>query len=206
MKATGKRTKYILLAAVVVVAALTLMAATQQWISLIVDTGGAPTALDVGGQKAAPALSALSLSSFALAGALSIASRFLRAVLGTLQVLLGLCIGWSALGVLTDPISFASPVISDHTGVGGDSSVRALVSSYSVSFWPTAALILGIVAAVLGFAIIFTQRRWPNSGAKYSAVRFESADAAASAKGDAPAARSAGDDWDQLTKGTDPTK
>jgi hypothetical protein len=199
----GKRTKYLLLAAVVIVAALTLLAATQQWISLVVDSGGAPTTLDVGGQKAAPALSALSLSSFALAGALSIASRFLRVVLGVLQVLLGLCIFWSAFAVVTDPISSAASVISDHTGVGGASSVAALVNSFSVSFWPTAALILSVLAALLGVAIIVDQRRWPNSGAKYSAVRLEPVKAAEPVE---PADRNAGDDWDQLTKGADPTK
>jgi hypothetical protein len=229
------RLKGLMILGVLVVSALVFLAWSQSWGTLSVTGDGASDrALDVPGATAAPALAALGLAGLASAAALAIAGPVIRIVLGVLQVLLGASIVLSGTGPLVDPVSAGAPVITAATGVAGAESVQAIARSESVTAWPVAAILLGALLAALGVAVAATTARWPASGRRYQAVRFASEDgtvlgadelleldssddgprtgaAAAPAQTESPddaaVRRKAAsvDNWDSLSRGTDPT-
>ena len=195
MRSPG-RLKYVIVLAVIAVSALVLLAWSRDWLVFTL-AGGTADRVTVPGSVAAPALSALALAGIALAAALAIAGPVFRVVLGALQVVLGGCIVLSASLALGDPVAAGARAVTDSTGVDGAESVAALVASTDGGVWPVVTLALGVVAALLGVAVLATFRRWPASSRRYSAVRFE----------DAPAGgRDASvSDWDTLSDGRDPT-
>jgi hypothetical protein len=187
-----RRSKSIVILVGALLALATLIAWTQAWFVVSLDDGAR---LDVDGQVAAPALSALALTSLVLVGALSIAGPFFRVVLGLLESLIGVAVVLSSAIALGDPVRASAPTISVATGVAGEESVGALVSAVAQSPWPWVALVSGALLVATGVAIIVLGRRWPGSSRKYQAVRLEPADAP----------RNAVDDWDALSGGNDPT-
>ena len=188
---TGRRIKLYLLLGGIVVSGLVFLGWTQEWFSVVITEG--PT-LSVAGDVAAPALSTLALTTLVLVAALSIAGPFFRVVLGVLQTLLGATVVLSGVIALVDPVKASGASISDATGIAGNDPIHALVASVAVSAWPWVSTIAGALLAVIGVAVIATGRRWPGSSRKYSAVKLEPA-----------AERSAVDDWDSLSDGSDPT-
>jgi hypothetical protein len=229
------RLKGVMILAVLLVSALVFLAWSQSWGTLTVTADGASDrALDVPGATAAPALAALGLAGLASAAALAIAGPVIRIVLGVLQVLLGASIVLSGTGPLIDPVSAGAPVVTAATGVAGTESIQAIARSESVTAWPAVAILLGAVLAGLGIVVAVTTRRWPVSGRRYQAVRFatedgtqlgadelldlgaddenDDADASESPEADespdeAAVRRKAAsvDNWDSLSRGTDPT-
>ncbi|MCS5713027.1 Trp biosynthesis-associated membrane protein [Herbiconiux sp. CPCC 205716] len=229
---SGRRLKSGTILLVLALSALTFLAWSQSWGTLEL-VGGTVTegTLDVPGSVAAPALSALGLAGIALAGALAIAGPIVRLVLGALEILLGASVVWSGVLALTDPVAAGASVVTTSTGVAGTSSIRELVTVGSSSPWPAVAVALGILMVLAGLAVIVTVRRWPASSRKYQAVTFESADGRQSsnpaelfdddsaevsarpvtdarpARRPAENARDAAvDSWDDLSRGTDPTR
>lgn len=191
-----RRLKNLTMLAGVLLSGLTLFAWTGQWFALTIDgKDSGTTALAVTGDTAAPALVALALAGLALVGALAIAGRVIRIVLGVLEVLIGFTAGLSAVVALTDPVRAAETLISSSTGVSGTKSIAALVTAVSVTAWPWIAAVLGLAIMALGVVIVVTGRRWPSSSKKYQAVRLEEEEVGAN-----PAA-----DWDSLSNGGDPT-
>jgi len=187
-----RRLKFVAILAGLLLSGLTLLTWTQVWYDITLTTG---QSLSVGGDVAAPALTALALSSLALAGALSIAGVVFRVVLGLLQAAIGALVITSAAIAIADPIAASARSISAATGVSGGQSVAELVSQVSATPWPLLALLCGILLTLLGLSIVATARLWPPSSRKYQAVRLESADGERSAIGD----------WDALSDGRDPT-
>lgn len=196
---TARRSKSLSLVLSIVLAGLALLSWTQNWFTVVLSgqPDGHP-ALLAGGDVSAPALSALAVATLAATGALSIAGRVFRVILATLQLILGGCIALSAILALSAPTSAVEPVVTTSTGVAGDSAVASLISSVTASAWPFVALVSGILLVVVSVWILATGHRWPNSGRKYQAVRFESVDGADSGG-------LAISDWDALSGGEDPT-
>ena len=188
---TPRRLKLSLLLGSLVASGLVFLGWTQEWFSVAIVDG---PLLSVQGDIAAPAVSTLALTCLVLIGALSIAGPFFRAVLGVLQILLGVAVVFSGVLALADPIAASASAISDATGIAGATSLPALVASLAVSAWPWVSTIGGGLISLLGLAVIVTSRRWPASTRKYNAVRVEPAEG-----------RTAVDDWDSLSDGTDPT-
>lgn len=188
----AKRLKLATIVSGIALSALTLLAWTQEWFDVVLDSG---QSISVTGEVAAPALTALALSGLALAGALAIAGVVFRVILGILQASLGGLILTSALMAVLDPIGASSRAITDATGVAGSESITVLVSSVTASGWPWATVILGLALIVLGLAIVATARRWPASSSKYQAVQLENEQGERSSIGD----------WDALSDGRDPT-
>ena len=177
---------------VIIAAALTLLATTQPWWTvLIIDR----EPLEVAGTVASPALSALALASLALAAALALSGRFFRVVLGGLQALIGLTTLLAAIRSITSPVDASATVISDATGVAGPESIAGLVDSVVLTAWPWVAVAAGALALLVGVFILVTARRWPLATSKYQAVRLQ----------DPNAPRSSVGDWDALSEGEDPT-
>lgn len=193
----GKRAKYSLMLGSLAAAGLTLIAWTQQWLTVTLTEAGQHS-LPVDGAIAAPALAALALATLALAAALAIAGIWFRFLLGVLQVLLGASITLSAVLVFIDPVGAAEPAVTDATGIAGAESVASIVSSATVTAWPAITLALGILTILAGIGIVVTARLWPTSSKKYSAVRLEPV-----ATEEMP---DAVDSWDELTRGDDPTR
>lgn len=193
---SARRTKTLLVLTGVALAGLTLISWTQVWFTLsLAGTSTAARTIAVGGDTAAPALATLSLAGLALVGALTLAGKLFRRILGVLEVLIGLSIVLSAVSALADPIRASAELVTKATGVSGTKSVGQLVTAITQSPWPWIALFLGIGIGVLGAALVFIGRAWPGSSA-----RFRSAPLRGTAGSPAPAS-----DWDAMTDGGDPT-
>ncbi|MGV8969370.1 MAG: Trp biosynthesis-associated membrane protein [Microbacteriaceae bacterium] len=187
-----RRLKLSLVLASAALSALTLLAWTQQWFTVALDDG---QELLIGGDVAAPALSALALAGLVLVGAVSIAGTFFRFVLAALQLLIGVAVILSATIAIGSPISASASSISLATGVGGTESIAALVSRTDQTAWPWLTVILGALISLVAVLIIVTARAWSGANRKYQTVRMEPTSDE----------RSSVDDWDALTDGTDPT-
>ncbi|MEJ3404974.1 Trp biosynthesis-associated membrane protein [Rathayibacter sp. YIM 133350] len=192
----GRRLKFAVIAVLLVAAALALTAATQTWFTLTLRASGAR--LPVSGAVAAPALSALAFAGIALAAALAIAGPVIRLVLGALGIVLGGAIVLAAGLALSDAVAAGAPAVTSSTGVSGQDSVHALVSAVATTPWPVLAIVAGVLVALGGLAVLLTARLWPASSRRYQAVRLEAADGT----GRAP---DAVDEWDELSRGDDPT-
>lgn len=184
------KSKVILVSALLALA--TLVAWTQVWFAVDLVDGNA---LEVDGQVAAPALSALALTSLVLVGALSIAGPFFRLVFGVLESLIGVAIVFSGILAVTDPVAASASAISAATGVAGENSVADLVDSIAQSPWPWVAIVAGALIVVAGVVIVIVSRTWAGSARKYQATRLEPV----------KSERTSVDDWDALSGGNDPT-
>lgn len=192
----ARSTKLPLIAASVVFAVLTLVSWTQDWFGVTLTDG---TVLNIAGQVAAPALSALALTTLVLVGALSIAGPFFRVLFGVLEAVIGATVVLESAVALSSPITAAAPAISVATGVAGKESVASLVAKTTVGLWPVLALVSGVLIVACGLLILVTSRRWSGSSRKYQATRLEPADGAPVVE------RTSVDDWDSLSGGDDPT-
>ena len=222
-RASGRGIKLLAILVVLVASVLGFLAWSQTWSTLnLTGSESVAATITVPGSVAAPALSALSLAGIALAGALAIAGPIVRLVLGVLQLVLGASVLWSSIVAASDPIGAGTASVTTTTGVAGTSSVRDLVVGYDATVWPIVAIAAGALMVLAGLAVLVTVRRWPVSGRRYQAVVFEDAEGRRSSDpGDlfdegstAPEPKAtrrersdaAVDDWDDLTRGTDPTR
>lgn len=206
----GRTLKLSTILAVLVGAVLGLAGATQTWYTITLTArAGHFAPVVVTGSTAAPALTALSLAGLALALALAIGGRLARVIIGVVGVLLGVCLVLASVG---DPRHTAAvrDAISKATGIAGTASVNALIGHVSATVWPAAAIAGGVIIGLGSLAALLTGRLWPGGSRRYDAVRFEETDDQASARPRrAPAPRpgdSAVDDWDELTRGEDPSE
>jgi len=179
--------KFGVIGAFVIAAGLGLTASTQDWFgfTLIASTRQSADVM-VQGSDAAAGLTALSLAGIALAGALAMAGRIARLLLGILGVVLGVCILWSSAAPLGDPIASGASAISKQTGIAGDTAVHHLVASTEVMVWPVVGIVSGALFTLAGLVVIITFMAWPATSRRYEAVRFADAsgkptDASASA-------------------------
>ncbi|WP_104139301.1 Trp biosynthesis-associated membrane protein [Cryobacterium sp. Y50] len=207
---SARRLKLILIFAVLGASSLALLAWTQVWVQAEVGLPDAGTqVLQIDGTIAAPALTALALSGFALAAALTIAGRLIRIVLGALEVLLGFSVFLAAFLAVQDPADASAAAVTAATGIAGHESIQLSVLGTVVTPWPYVAMSAAIVMAGVGVAVIVTSGRWPGPTRKYQAVRFEQVASPDGAQPLAtPAKTAAGDsvgDWDDLSRGDDPT-
>jgi len=178
--ARAKRVKYLSLLGLVVLSALSLLAWTQTWFSAqLSQTQNSPVVgiIEVSGEVAAPALSALALAGLALTAALAIAGVLFRYVLAVLNILLGLCISLSAFLALQDGVRASEPAVTQVTGIAGHESVRTIVSSAIPTAWPIVTFVLGIGFVLVGALVLATARRWPSSSKRYRTVAVNTADA-----------------------------
>jgi uncharacterized membrane protein (TIGR02234 family) len=185
---TGSRERTVVALLVVAVGGLALLASTQTFST--VQLVGRP-ALPVSGQGVAPALAPLGIVLVAAAAALTIAGRVARAVLGAVLVLLGAGIVLLTLPTALDPLSGTKGAIIAATGIGGD-AVLTGVRGAAGSAWPVVAAVSGLFAALLGAGVLVRSPRWPSGGRRF---RAESSHVSADPV----------DEWDALTRGTDPT-
>ncbi|RUR00703.1 Trp biosynthesis-associated membrane protein [Labedella endophytica] len=195
----ARRLKSLSILAVLVISGLVFLTWTRAWFVFSVTAGQtAGVVVEATGETAAPALAALGLAGLAAGAALGIAGRLFRVILGSLTALIGASVVLSAALALADPIGSSSSAISTATGVAGSESVAQAVESVETSIWPSLAIVVGVLLALVGAAVVLTAGRWPGPSRKYDAVRFEHADDGAPLD--------AVDSWDELSRGDDPTR
>jgi hypothetical protein len=212
---------------IILASAVALLAWTQTWVDATIILQGAATMhLGVTGSTAAPALTALALAGLALAGALTIAGPVIRVVLGVLEVLLGVSVFLAALTAVIDPAGASAAAVTAATGIAGHESIQGGVAGATLSGWPHLALVAACVMTASGIAVLLTQHRWPGPTTRYQAVRLApvdppadppagarpgtatwASDATAEQTTAAPAAPQSDSigDWDDLSRGEDPT-
>lgn len=206
---TASRMKLPVIVATVIGAGLALLSWSQTWFELeLTDAAaqGAGEAIAVPGSVASPALAALGLAGLALVAALAIAGPAIRIVLGVLEVVLGGCVLLAAWLTLGDPVAAVSPAVTDATGVSGAGPTAELVASAGATAWPVAAFVGGALLVAAGVVVLATGTRWPASSRRYRGARLADDDEPMT---DAMRGRAASDraidDWDELSRGDDPT-
>jgi hypothetical protein len=190
-EARARRLRLYTIAAIGLVALLTLLTTTQTWWTLHL----ASRSLPIAGTVAGPALAALALCTLVLAAALALAGPVFRLVLGLLQLLLAVTIVLTTILSLTRPDQPSESAVQTATGIAGSTSIDHLIKSVTLTPWGFFAVALGVLAFLLGIWLLVTFRFWPAPSRKYQAVRFQPADGP----------RDAVIDWDALSDGTDPT-
>ena len=190
---TPAREKYALVLADLALAALLLLIGSFTWVHIVFVPGALPfDQLDRTGLAILPSLVALSLASLVVGATLTIAGRTFRRVLGLVQVLLSVGIVASIATVIAEPIATSSTEIAAMSGVSGDAQ-RALIASADLSVAVWLAIIAAALQVVVGAIIVVRSGRWPRSGARYE-------QAAPATKAD-----DAVSEWDDLSRGDDPT-
>lgn len=177
-------------------AALSLIGSTQTWLTVSV----AETTLPVAGAEAVSVLQPLSLAALALSLVLAIVGPVVRYVLAVAAIAVGGAIAWlSAALVATPRATAASTVVTEHTGIAGESAIEDLVQGMALTPWPTVTIIAGALIALAGGWTLLTAHTWRRAGRRYEkgATRTATAD-------DAPL--DAIDSWDDLSRGDDPTR
>jgi len=190
-----------LLAVVITVAcgAIGVISSTQTWLTAVLDDG-VEHALEVPGASAIPVLAPLSLAVLALGAALSIVGLVLRYVFGALSVLIGLVLAWlSAQVAFARPVSAVASVVTESTGIAGESSVSDLVASITATPWPAITLAGWVVLVATGIFTVATARGWTATGRRYRTEESVRSAPGGSRPHDAI------DDWDDLSRGEDPT-
>lgn len=206
MSALAARARLVAVLAVVAGGALALIATTQTWLTVHVDTATLP----VPGTVAAVLASPLSLAALALGLALTIVGRLLRYVLGALAVLLGTVLAIVALTVTVDaPVASYAPVVTEATGLSGAGPVAQSVTALTATVWPALAALGGVFVAAGGAWTLGTAGRWRSRTRRYEGAQRGSAGLPRSVgqRPAAPGSRPADaiDDWDDLSRGDDPT-
>lgn len=208
-----RRARLLSVVVTVLCGALGVISSTQTWLTVEL-ADAARHVLEVPGASALPVLAPLSLAVLALGAALSIVGLVLRYVFGALAVLIGAVLAWlTARVVIEHPVSAVASVVTESTGIAGESSVAKLVAAIDTTAWPIVALVVWLVLIVAGAFVLATAHSWTRTGRRY-----RTDDAARGATAASPASRASGgarphdaagsraiDEWDDLSRGEDPT-
>ncbi len=199
----GRRIKLTHIVVVLLASALAILSWTQTWGYVEISLSSiVQERIEVTGATAAPALTALALAGLALAGALTIAGPVIRVILGLLEILLGLSVFLSAFLAVSNPALASSAAVTAATGIAGTKSILDGVVDETTTLWPFIALGAAVLMSVAGVGITVTAKRWPGPTARYQAARFEPAGSTDTAEGGAGNPLG---DWDELSRGRDPS-
>lgn len=177
--------------------AIGIISSTQTWLTVARTDAG--EAILVPGASALPLLAPLSLAVLALGIALSIVGPVLRLIFGILGGAASLFLGWTTLQLLlTEPLSAVGPTVTETTGLAGGAAIADVVAGIELSAWPVMTLIGWIILLAASLVVLVTWRGWKRGGRRY---RTDAAHVAATT-GPVDAI----DSWDDLSRGTDPTR
>jgi len=180
--------------------AVGIISSTQTW--LVVDRADAGEAITVPGADALPLLAPLSLAVLALGAALSIAAPVVRLVFAVLAGAASVVLGWSSLQLLiARPLSAVSSTVTEKTGLAGGDALADVIGAITPTAWPALAFGGWVLLLATALLVLVTWRGWRAGGRRY---RTEPETDPAGAHGDG--AVDAVDSWDELSRGTDPTR
>lgn len=176
--------------------AIGIISSTQTW--LTVERADAGEAILVPGASALVLLAPLSLAVLALGAALSIAARPLRLVFAVLAGAASVFLAWSTLQLLAAPIEAVGPAVTEATGLAGGGALDDVVEAIVPTAWPIIAMVAWAILLAASVVVLVTWRGWKAGGRRYRT------DAAEKAHREGPV--DAVDSWDELSRGTDPTR
>lgn len=177
--------------------AVGIISSTQTW--LTVERADAGEAILVPGASALPLLAPLSLAVLALGIAMSIVGPVLRLVFGLLGLASALFLTWTTAQLFVgDHLAAVRTTVTETTGLAGDAAVADVVQGIALSAWPVIALVGWVLLILASVVVILTWRRWKTGGRRYRT------DAPHGAESTGPV--DAIDSWDDLSRGTDPTR
>jgi len=177
--------------------AVGIISSTQTWLSVIRADAGEP--ILVPGADALALLAPMSLAVLALGAALALVGRVLRYIFATLALLGGaLLTWWTAEIAFTAPVSAVAATVTETTGLAGGTAVTDLVASITPTVWPVLALIGWVLLIAASVFTLLTANRWKSAGKRFRT------DTAAHEESEGPV--DAIDSWDDLSRGTDPTR
>lgn len=194
------RSKVSMLLLSLAVSLTVLLAWSQSWITLTSTLLSSIGTQDFSGDIVAPSLPGLVFLSMATVAVMSISGRVLRKILAIVLALAGMGIFLLSLSVLSDPLGSSLSQLTVLTGIDNTDEVSSLVDGIFITAWPYISAAAGLLIVFLSIIIFFTSAKWVSSGRKYdtnSPSRSESKTATQSEKNI--------DQWDTLSKGTDPT-
>jgi uncharacterized membrane protein (TIGR02234 family) len=190
--------KAVSLVAIAVLAAAAMMTWSFTWFVVSLSPGSAlESSLAVSGAAAAPSVVPLSLAALAIIAALAISRATVRIVLGLVLSLLGAGIALAGGSAAAEAEAAVLSSVTESMGLEGERAVTQAIDSITMSPWPTATAVIGVLLFILGMGIAVTTRRWREVSSRYDT-------ASASHDRDAPA--SSVSDWDSLSTGDDPTR
>lgn len=174
-----------------------IISSTQTW--LTVTRADAAEPILVPGADAMALLAPLSLAVLAIGAALTLVGMVLRYVFASLALIGGLLLSWWTAEVLfTTPISAVAPTVTETTGLAGTATVTDMIASIEPSAWPMIALIGWLILIVTAIFALATAHQWKRGGRRFQT------DTAADDEHDGPV--DAIDSWDDLSRGSDPTR
>jgi uncharacterized membrane protein (TIGR02234 family) len=205
-----RRARLLSVVLIVLCGAIGVISSTQTWLTVELADGAHHT-LEVPGASAVPILAPLSLAVLALGAALSIVGLVLRYLFGALAILIGGTLAWLTARVAFEhPVSAVASVVTESTGIAGEKSVAQLIATITASAWPVITLVVWAVLIVAGVFVLATARGWSGTGRRYRTADSAGRDAERSAAPAGPRPHDAAgshaiDDWDDLSRGEDPT-
>ncbi|MFD6699132.1 MULTISPECIES: Trp biosynthesis-associated membrane protein [unclassified Microbacterium] len=171
-----------------------ILSSTQTWLTVTRADGG--EALDVAGNAALPVVAPLSLTALALCAAIALVGPVLRRVFAAIAVAVGaLMLVLTTRILFQHPLDAVSPALTKATGLAGNTALAAIVDGIAVTAWPWAALVGWILLVLGGGLALATAGRWRSGGRRYRT---------APTPHDGPV--DAVESWDDLSRGTDPTR
>lgn len=192
----AKRGRALSVSGFLLAGAIGIISSTQTW--LTVERADAGEAILVPGASALVLLAPLSLAVLALGAALSIAGKPVRLVFGVLAAATAVFLGWSTLQLLlSEPFDAVGATVTEVTGLAGGMAVHEVVASIVPSAWPYIALVGWAILMAASVVVLTTWRGWKAGGRRYRTDRFD-------VPHDGPV--DAVDSWDELSRGTDPTR
>ncbi|MBD3940948.1 Trp biosynthesis-associated membrane protein [Microbacterium sp. NEAU-LLC] len=205
-----RRARLLSVVVIVLCGAIGVISSTQTWLTVELADGAHHT-LEVPGASAVPVLAPLSLAVLALGAALSIVGLVLRYLFGALAILIGGTLAWLTAQVAFEhPVSAVASVVTESTGIAGEKAVAQLIATITASGWPAVTLVVWAVLIIAGGFVLVTARGWAGTGRRYRTSDSTTGDAAKSAAPAGPRPHDAAgshaiDDWDDLSRGEDPT-
>ncbi|HTN54599.1 MAG TPA: Trp biosynthesis-associated membrane protein, partial [Microbacterium sp.] len=143
-----------------------IISSTQTWVA--VHRADTEQALLVSGADALVLLAPLSLAVLALGGALSIAGRVLRYLIGVLGAAGAIVLTLGTLPILiAPPLEAVAPALTEATGLSGDSALTSIATTLEPSGWAAAALAGWAVLLVASVFVLATAHRWKAGGRRY---------------------------------------
>jgi hypothetical protein len=188
----------------VAVGSFGVISSTQTWLTVVLDDGS-EQALSVAGDAALPVLAPLSLAVLALGGALAVAGLVLRYVFGALTVAIAATLASLTFPIVTAPgTTHVASSVTAATGISGEAAVGQLIASITTTPWPAVTFAAWILLLGSGLLTLVTAHRWARGGRRFQTDSAAPNSVAAPAGSARP--HDAIDDWDDLSRGEDPTR
>ncbi|MDQ4212802.1 Trp biosynthesis-associated membrane protein [Microbacterium capsulatum] len=194
MAPRARRAKSTSLLLILVAGGVGILSSTQTWLDVARTDGGEP--LEVAGNAALPVLAPLSLTALALCAALALVGPVMRRVFAALALAVGaLMLVLTGRILLQHPLDAVAPALTKATGLAGDTALTAVIRAIGVTAWPWLALVGWVVLVLGGVLAVVTAGGWRSGGRRYRTAPTPK---------DGPV--DAVESWDELSRGSDPTR